>query len=462
MTSVRAGFVNRQHEIAALERWWKQPQAGLALVWGRRRVGKTWLIDALAGERRSLVHVAAGRSPSRELALISSAAAVLSAGGVRDMGTRPFVDWDDALDTLAAAASSEPLLVVLDEFPELVAQSPELPGVVRSFLDRAGNTTKLRLVLCGSAVRVMQALEDERAPLYGRVDLSLQVHPFAPHEAALMLPGLAPADQALVWGLLGGVPLYLSWWDQNGSVGENLRRLVCAPGARLLGEGQLVLATETQGPTLTGPVLRAIGAGATRHNQIADAVRADPTRTLDRLVELRLVERVVPVVDDPRATRRRVYRIADNFLAFWLGVVDRYRSEIERGLGDSILSVLLEDLDDALGRPWEEVTRIHLRRLAAAGRLGPGVVAIGPFWRDGGGEIDALVLAGRARRPMLAAEAKWARRVDARRLEADLLRKVALFGDGEIRLAISAREEVADARPETLCITATDIFAQEC
>ena len=456
---MKTGFVNRQRELAALEQWWDRPHAGLALVWGRRRVGKTWLIDALAGGRRSLVHVAAGRSPSRELALLSSAAAALPAPGLRNLAARRFLDWDDALETLAAAASSEPLLVVLDEFPELVAESPELPGVVRSLLDRVGSGSQLRLVLCGSAVRVMQALEDERAPLYGRVDLSLQVHPFAPHEAALMLPGLAPAERALVWGLLGGVPLYLSWWDQEASVGDNLSRLVCAPGARLLGEGQLVLATETQGPMLTGPVLRAIGAGATRHNQIADAVRADPTRTLDRLVELRLVERLVPVTDDPRATRRRLYRIADNFLAFWLGVVDRFRSEIERGLGDSILAVLLDDLDDALGRPWEEATRIHLRRLAAAGQLGPGVVAVGPFWRDGGAEIDAVVLAGRARRPVLAAEAKWARRVDGRRLEAALSRKAALLGSDDIRLAVAAREEVANAQPDTLVITAADIFA---
>jgi AAA+ ATPase superfamily predicted ATPase len=258
---------------------------------------------------------------------------------------------------------------------------------------------------------------------------------------------------------MSGVPLYLSWWDQDASVAENLSRLVCAPGALAGRRSTGAWSTETHGPTLTGPVLRAIGSGATKHNQIADAVRADPSRTLDRLVELRLVERLVPVTDDPRATRRRLYRIADNFLAFWLGVVDRYRSEIERGLGDAILPVLLEDLDDALGPPWEEATRIHLRRLAAAGQLGPGVVAVGTFWRDGAGEIDAVVLAGRARRPVLAGEAKWARRVDARRIEVDLVRKAALLGGGDIRLAISGREEVTHARPDTLRITAADIFA---
>jgi hypothetical protein len=92
-----------------------------------------------------------------------------------------------------------------------------------------------------------------------------------------------------------------------------------------------------------------------------------------------LIERVSPVTEDPRRTRRRLYRIADNFLAFWLHVVNRYRAEIERGLGSSILPVLVADLDDHLGPRWEEAFRIHLRRLAEAGEIGPDIVGVGPF-----------------------------------------------------------------------------------
>jgi uncharacterized protein len=481
-------FVNRTEELAALEAWWSSSDPRPAVVWGRRRVGKTALLQRFSQGRRSVSHTGAGRAAAGELVALSRQAAVALPGRLRDLAARPYHDWDDALDDLAAAAENEPLLVILDEFPEIVVTSPELPGVLRAFLDRTAGRSRLRLLLCGSAVRHMTALQEQRAPLYGRFDLSLSLHPFRPHEAALMLPGLAPADRALVYGLVGGVPLYLSWWDQSADLADNLLRLACRPGAPLLTEGQLVLATEVEHGEYPGAVLHAIADGRTQYGEIKDHIRAEPARTLDRLVELRLVERLMPVTETARS-RRRVYRIADNFLAFYLGTLSRYRAEIERGLGKALLPVLIESLDDHLGMPWEEAFREHLRRLAVVGALGPDIVAIGPYWSAGGqNEIDAVVLAGRDRHPVLLGEAKWARAIDGRRIAGRLSEKAHALrstprsaaptgsdrpaGDAadspngaEIdglpgtRLALCAREEIRDAPPGCLTITAADIFA---
>jgi len=81
-------------------------------------------------------------------------------------------------------------------------------------------------------------------------------------------------------------------------------------------------------------------------------------------------------------------------------------------------------LEESMGRPWEEAFRDHLRRRAAAGDLGPDIVAIGPFWTAAAdpGEIDAVALAGRGREAVLLGEAKWAKRVDAAPLRAELER----------------------------------------
>lgn len=457
-------FVNREAELEALAAWWDRRDSGLGMVWGRRRVGKTALLQHFADGRRTVFHAGSGRPAPEELAVLSRAATPLLGDGLRDLRERPFADWPDALETLASAARDEPLLLVLDEFPELIDGAVELPSILRATWDRLRSRTKLRILLCGSAVRTMEGMQEERAPLYGRLDLSLILHPFRPHEAAKMLPALSPADRALVWGIVGGMPLYLEWWDQRQSVRSNIGRLACTPGGLLLTEGELVLATEGDTGDLGRQVLYAIAAGRTKFNEIETTVRADPGRVLDRLIALRLVERVVPVTEDPRRTRRRIYRIADNFLAFWLGVLDRYRAEIERGLGTSILRVLMAGLDDHLGGPWEEAFRMHLRRLAEEGALGDDIVAVGPFWtaESDPREIDAVALAGRSRTAVLIGEAKWAKRVDASRVRRGLERKAEALPRlaGDPRYAVCARETV-ERGEDVLAVTAKDVFGSQ-
>ncbi|MCI2237098.1 DUF234 domain-containing protein [Paenibacillus sp. TRM 82003] len=343
------------------------------------------------------------------------------------------------------------------ELAELTRAVPELSGVLRAFLDRPAGRG-VRVLLCGSAVRSTAELQEERSPLFGRFGL----RPFAPHEVPALLTGLAPAERAQVYALLDGVPLHLSRWDTADDLAGNLRRLAARPGGLLLTEGDLLLATEVERGDQPAAVLQAIATGRTEHQEIKAWVGAEPSRTLDRLVELRLVERIVPVTEDPRRTRRRSYRIADDFLAFHLGLLGRYRPEIERGLGESILPVLLDSLDDASGPAWEVAVRDHVRRLAAAGEFGDEVVAVGPWWRgDGTDEIDVVALAGRQRRPVLVGEVKWRREVDGDRLVRTLRAKAAGLDVDveELRFLVAAREDVRVRAEEPVVVTAADVFA---
>ncbi|MGW5262660.1 ATP-binding protein [Microbispora sp. NPDC004025] len=454
------GFVNRVEELAALEDWWAQAYPRPALIWGRRRVGKTALIRRFAEGRRFVFYTGAGSAPAFELAQLSREVAAALPGGLRQLDVNPYRDWYDAFEHLAAQAEQEPLLLVLDEFPELSAMSPDLPGIMRGVLDRIQGRTKLRILLSGSSVRAMWEMQEYRAPLYGRFDLALQLHPFRPHEAALMLPELSAEDRAMVYGIVGGVPLYLSLWDQSESVESNLRRLAIRPAAPLYNEGRLILATELGSGHQPAAVLDAIASGRTRFQEIADAVGTDPTRTLERLIELRLVERLIPVTEDERKSKRKIYRISDNFLSFYLGPLMRNRSRIEIGLGETILPVILEGLDDHMGDRYEEAFRDHLRRRAA--EIDPQVVAVGPWWEaDGQNQIDAVVLRGRTREPVLVGEAKWARSVSARRLVAKLSEKAARLVPDPTRLryAVCARTQVTNADPGVMTITAADIFS---
>jgi AAA+ ATPase superfamily predicted ATPase len=458
------GFVGRAEELAALESWWASPSPRPALIWGRRRVGKTALVERFTEGKRAVFHTAARRPEVDELRELSLRIAPVAAGGLRDLVARPYERWEDLFDGLAELARDQPVLLVLDEFPELLPMSPALPAILRAFLDRSRGMTQLRILICGSSVRVMEAIQDYREPLYGRFDETLLLHPFRPHEAAAMLPGLPPAERALVYGIVGGMPQYLSWWRQERTVRENLRSLACRPGALLLTEGDRVLGTEIEPGDRPAAILYALAAGRTRYQEIEDAIKAEPSRTLERLIRMRLVERLIPVTEDPARTKRKIYRICDPFLDFYLAVLSHYRAEIDRGLGAVIINAVVNDIDDHLGDAYEEAFREHLRRVAAGGELGEGVVAVGPWWREGGqGQIDAVVLArtGRTSMPVLAGEAKWARHVDGSRIVSDLRAKAALgLADPEtLRYAVCARETVTRLPPGALAITADDIFS---
>ena len=458
---METSFVGRQDELASLAGWWSASAPRPALISGRRRVGKTALLQHFAAGRRFVFHTGANRAGDGELTEFSRQVAAAVPEVRPDLADRPYHSWDEAFDGLGRYSADEPLLLIIDEFPELVAAVPDITGILRAFLDRAHGRTGLRIMLCGSAVRTMQAIQEYRSPLYGRFDLAMQLHPFRPHEAAEMLHHLGPADRAMVYGIVGGMPLYLSWWKQETSVRDNLLRLACTPDGRMLVEGDLVLATETGQGDQMAAVLRAIAHGRTRHNEIADETRIDPTRTLRDLLALRLIERLQPVTDSGR-TRRRIYRITDNFLAFYLGILSSFRGEIDRGLGRTVINAVTAGISDHMGSAWEEAFRDHLRLRAVTGRLDrDDVVAIGPWWRDGGGEIDAVGLAGRERVPFLAGESKWSERVNASRVKAALSAKTAeLTSDpGSLRYVVCGRELVEGADRETLVVTAADIFA---
>ncbi|MCT9931361.1 DUF234 domain-containing protein [Planotetraspora sp. A-T 1434] len=142
-----------------------------------------------------------------------------------------------------------------------------------------------------------------------------------------------------------------------------------------------------------------------------------------------------------------------------VGALSRDLPEIDRGLGETVLPVLMASLDDHMGDPWENAFRDHLRHRAR--EIGPEVVAIGPWWLgDGQHQIDAVALSGRSRTPVLVGEAKWAEKVNAGRLKADLASKAAHLTrtPGDLRYAVAARQTIVNADAETLCVTAAAVF----
>lgn len=465
-------FVNRRRELAALDEWWRRPGAQLGVIWGRRRIGKSYLISHWARDKRVIFHIARNQPVREQLRHLSERAHKLVSTVHRDLTRTPFSDWDDVFRVLANAARDEPLLLVIDEFAELHQSEPNIESILRAVWEEAATGSKLRLLLTGSAVRAMESLQAERAPLFGRATLRLQLRPFTPAESALMLPGLPPAERAKAWGVCGGTPYYLDLWDDSTSFRANIDRLVCTEQGILLNEGELVLATEDfaggRRERIPEQVLRAIATSHTAYSEIKSTIGTDPARPLRALQDLDLIRRIQPVRARPDA-RRAVYRITDNFLDFWLSLVEPFREYIVWGIGPGMAEIIEEGFSDFMGRRWEEAFRRHLAVAAQDDpRLRP-AAGIGEFWKPGTHdgdpcELDAVVLTGRARTVSLVGEAKWAVSANGAKLLRGLERKAIQSGlplADELVYALCAREEIAGlpaGRDDVIVITAADIF----
>lgn len=464
-------FVNRVEEIAALDAWSRKSGSAMAVVWGRRRVGKSQLLRHWSKDKRAIMHVARNSALADELAEFSRSVQAVVKGTRRDLNARPFIDWDDLFDFLADASAREPLVIIIDEFPELLKSSPGLESTIRSIWDRIADICKLRLILCGSAVRAMEALQTQDAALFNRMTLRLQVHPFNPSEVAPMLPMTSALDRAAAWGVCGGMPFYLSAWEESQSFRQNVGRLFCNEHALLLNEGSFVLATEDvaggKRDRLPEQVLRAVSGGSTSFSAIGSLIKTQPTRVLADLEQLRLLQRVQPVTE-PQTTKLSYYRIADNFLSFWLTVIEKHRAAIDQGLGKSVLNVVVQEFDDFMGERWEEALRKHIVAMVSRGEIAEDVVAVGEYWNRQVGpqqdpcQLDVIAIAGRSKKVALIGEAKWAKKYDGARMLKGVTTKASLAKLNLVEKptwVLCTRDEVTNLPENCLSITAHDIFA---
>lgn len=431
-------FVNREQELRALAR---ACSPGMAVVSGRRRVGKTALLDRFAADRRA-VFLPGTRAPVAEALrrLEERLRAVLppQPGDLLDLGH--LESWDAALGYLLARARDEELLVVLDEFPYLCEADPSLPSTLQARWDHRGDS-RLSIVLAGSHVGLMEELVAADAPLFGRADMHLRLQPFSWRHAGLLVGGHDPETWLEAYVTVGGMPRYLALWDPRHDALDNLAELLDGPGAPLQDEGTVVLQELSPG-SAPARVLELVALGADTFTAIRERAGLAPATTSEALALLEglgLVDRLTPVGEDARRTRRVRYQVRDPFLRLWLGVLLPHREAFEVGRGERVLA----RLRDVIGRSQTQALR-GVAREWLADRTG---VPTGPWWTTGDRAVDVLALDGT--HPVAAAVVRWAGSLDVAAL-ADELRR---------HLDPAPDEVLVVARSGQGAVTAADLYA---
>lgn len=432
-------FIGRQRELAVLRELADSGKAELFVLYGRRRVGKTELLQQLCQERRAAYFLAA---QVRDKDNLRAFRRVLEESlGDPLIGSVEFPDWTAALTFVAERAGSERLVLVLDEFPYLCESNPGLPSLIQRFWDLRGKRSSLMLILCGSQVSFMEKeVLAERSPLFGRRTGQRRLEPLAPSEA-LGFFRVWKRDQALLaFGIVGGMPAYLGRFDERVTLEENLLREVFRPEGYLFDEVHYLLHTELSNPSTYSSILAAVARGAERVGDVALAVGVDsPTanKYLHVLRELRLVAREVPLTDpDPLRSRRGIYRIADRFVAFHFRHVQPHLSLIEAGRGARVLEEFVRpDFPRLLEEARGELLLERLRHDAAE-LVGEEIAEVG---RHAGRAVRALARTVSGRNvAVLAAEA------DEPTIEEELKELRPVLGPGLVQL-VSGRGRGGEA-----------------
>lgn len=416
-------FLNRTGELARLEEWWEGPERMPVNLYGRRRVGKSWLFRRFAHGKPAVILVARRTTSGVQLSTFAEQLEPV-------LGVAPALpDLASLFRVLFRAARHERLLVVIDEFPWLLpsteAQIEAELSTVQAVIEEERDSSQLKLVLCGSLIGQMEALQAEGNPLRGRL-IPLQLHPLPFEEASLFLANLNPIDRFERYSISGGMPRYLSALAAGTDQRNVVTRQVLDRNAPLLDEVRTILEQELREPKMYFSILLELATGDKELNELTQALRADRgsvSKYLASLRDMRIVDRHLPVGAD-RDSRAGHWHLLDPFFRFWFRFVFPYQDELENGLGPGDLydTEVRPALNDHAALEFEQWCRRWVRA-----NHGAAATKVGAWWgrsTDGARvghnrqteEIDVVGIA--RNRVTIVGEATW----QNRRLDANVLR----------------------------------------
>ncbi len=409
-------FVGRERELESLNRAFASDRFEMAIVYGRRRIGKTFLISRFIEDKPALFFTAQEVNDRTNLDLFTRRVCEffnLPTDGLQ------FRSWDGAFEFIAERAKEQRVVLALDEFPYACAANTALPSILQIAIDHRFLHTKLFLILCGSQVSFMEReVLGYKSPLFGRRTMQMRIDGFDYIDTAKMLPGYGKEDWVKFYACVGGTPHYLAQVDPSLSFEDNIKSLYFHSSGYLYGEPLMLLQQELREPALYNAIIGAVAGGASRLNDIVLRVGEEKTKVMKyitTLVDLHILTREYPFGEDPDVSRKGIYRIADSCYYFWYRFVFPNRSEIENGLGDVVADERVlpaEPLSAFVGRPaFEDVCLQYLRRLSAERQLPFLPTQSGRWWgNDPKAKAEAdldVVLANSRTGQIIAGECKW-------------------------------------------------------
>lgn len=353
-------FVGRHQELEQLNQAYQENNFQFTVIYGRRRIGKTSLINEFLKDKKAIYYVALEENAEDNLKRFSDAISIFK--NTDQGGKEKFADFEECFKEITRLAQKQRVILVIDEFPYLAKAYPTISSMLQSYIDHEFKETNLFLILCGSSMSFMERqVLGYQSPLYGRRTLALKLEPFKLSEAHEMLPKLSKEDAFIINTVCGGVPQYLSYMSDSMSVADNIKKNFLSKSGRLFDEPNNLLQQELRDPTNYNSIINAIASGASKHSKIAQSahLQTGPLTTyLNNLIDLGIVEKKLPVTEQKKSRSKNiVYRICDGMFRFWYTFVGKQTDLIERGLTDLAWAKVQKNLSDFMGPEFEKYSQ---------------------------------------------------------------------------------------------------------
>lgn len=392
-------FLNRKAHISLFERLYVEGKPKLILLYGKRRIGKTELLNEFARSHRALYIVARQETYEGQLKKMSAEIAEFFDDDV--LKHSPFQNYDALFIYLA----QKEIPILLDEFPYLVEANRALPSILQEYWDRYFSKKKTFLVLCGSSITMMESLLGYKSPLYGRRTEQILLEPLKFREACEFFPKLKPEDKILTYAVLGGTPAYLLEFDYEKPLLENIRDRILQKNTFLYQDTMFVLQQELTEPRVYYSIINSIAKGNTKLGNIINDTGLEKgmiTKYLSVLRELQIIERRIPVTEkNPESSKKGIYLLKDNYFKFWFRFIFENNEYIEQDRQEKLIEDKIKPLlNNFVGFAYEEIALEYLKTDPQFSDY-----IFGRWW-DKEEEIDILGL-DNSRNGIIFGEVKW-------------------------------------------------------
>ena len=353
---MKDNFRGRVAELNALDKKYRKDGFAMTVLYGRRRVGKTMLINKFMQEHdcRNISFTAVEREESELLSMMTES--VLFALAPDMVGNISFNSFENLFDYIGKQAEKERIIFFIDEYPYLAKQCPYIQSVLQKVIDTRWKKGNLFFILCGSLVSFMKdEVLSESAPLHGRSSLELKLGPFNYYETAEFLNGYNYEEKAICYGLSNGVAKYVEQFDPSLPLEENIIDQFYSIGGYFTEEQvKTIVTSDKQSPALYNSIVSAVATGHTRNGEIASYIGSDDvTYPLKVLVKAEVLEK--------RMSKKPYYVLNDSMLAFWFRYVSRATSLINAGNGAAYYYSNVKDhIHDFMGKVFEKMAKEYL------------------------------------------------------------------------------------------------------